>query len=177
MLITAVHWNRQDFIIAKFSLITHIILMLNEWVRPHHFCTKWDISRVSTVGLKAAMLVHARARCVSTVTSGALSCLIGASLEPTARVLWPAETLGQNKPARAWRVAMNKGGQSDSTTDYFIKLTAITPELKTLKYFELKTTFQTVQRVWNQLLTIMYLFSNTLSVVKCCLETSALRMS
>ncbi len=89
--------QRQDFIIAKFSLITPIILMLNEWAGPYHFCTKWDISRVSTAGPKADMLVRARANRVSTVTSGAWSCLVGASLGPTARVFWPAENLGPKR--------------------------------------------------------------------------------
>ncbi len=100
--------QRQDFIIAKFSLITHIILMLNEWARPHQFCTKWDISRISTVGPKAGMLVHARARCVSTVTSGALSCLIGASLGPKARVFWPAENLGPKRASSGLRSGYEK---------------------------------------------------------------------
>ncbi len=40
------------------------------------------ISRISTVGPKVGMLVRARASRVSTVTSGAWSCLVGASSGP-----------------------------------------------------------------------------------------------
>ncbi len=65
------------------------------------------ISRVSTVGPKAGVLVHARARRVSTVTSGARSCPVGTSSEPMARVFWPAEYFG---PKQAnWGLGLRRG--------------------------------------------------------------------
>ncbi len=65
----------------------------------------------------------------------------------------PKENLGQKRPTGARGVFMNNGGvtqrlESVSAADYIIKLTAITPALKTFfLYFELKTIVQTVASV------------------------------
>ncbi len=56
-----------------------------------------DNSRVSIVGPKAGVLVRARASRVSTVTSGAWSCLVGAS----SGFFGPTKTFGQSGPTGA----------------------------------------------------------------------------
>ncbi len=83
--------------------------------------------------------MRARASRVSTVTSG---------LDRASTGFFPlTKTLGQSRPTGARGVVMNKSKvstclESVSTMDYFIKLTAITPTLKSFTISLAQLTFK-----------------------------------
>lgn len=94
-----------------------------EYMHRHSHNPPVLISRVSTAGPKAGMLVCARASHVSIVTSGA-------SLGPKARVFWPSEYL---VPKRAnsglrsgyeQRQSLTKSGDGSAADDFKYQITS-----------------------------------------------------